>query len=125
MRERLKEKILVGTKGGRSGQWSARKAQLLAHEYESNGGGYKNNKNSTQKSLEKWGKENWHTINGKNAIEGNKTHRYLPDAAWKKLSTEQKRSTEKKKIIGSKKGKQFVKNTRLAAKARKDSSLTK
>ena len=31
----------AGTKGGKAGQWSARKAQLLAKEYKAKGGGYK------------------------------------------------------------------------------------
>lgn len=42
MRKRLFEKIKAGTKGGRAGQWSARKAQMLAKEYKAKGGGYKN-----------------------------------------------------------------------------------
>lgn len=42
MRKRLFNKIKAGTRGGNAGQWSARKAQLLAREYKSNGGGYKN-----------------------------------------------------------------------------------
>ena len=41
MRKRLFEKIKSGTKGGKSGQWSARKAQLLAKLYKAAGGGYK------------------------------------------------------------------------------------
>ena len=41
MRKTLFTKIKAGTKGGNSGQWSARKAQLLAKEYKSKGGGYK------------------------------------------------------------------------------------
>jgi hypothetical protein len=41
MRKRLFEKIKSGTKGGKAGQWSARKAQLLAKEYKAKGGGYK------------------------------------------------------------------------------------
>jgi hypothetical protein len=41
MRKRLFEKIKAGTKGGKAGQWSARKAQLLASEYKKAGGGYK------------------------------------------------------------------------------------
>jgi hypothetical protein len=41
MRKRLFEKIKAGTRGGKSGQWSARKAQLLASEYKKAGGGYK------------------------------------------------------------------------------------
>ena len=30
------------TKGGKAGQWSARKAQMLAREYKAKGGGYTN-----------------------------------------------------------------------------------
>ncbi len=42
MRKRLFRKILAGTKGGRAGQWSARKAQMLAKQYKARGGGYTN-----------------------------------------------------------------------------------
>lgn len=42
MRKKLFKRILAGTKGGRAGQWSARKAQLLAKLYKAAGGGYKN-----------------------------------------------------------------------------------
>ena len=41
MRKRLFQKIKAGSKGGRAGQWSARKAQMLARQYKSAGGGYK------------------------------------------------------------------------------------
>jgi hypothetical protein len=41
MRKRLFESIKAGTKGGNPGQWSARKAQLLANNYKKAGGGYK------------------------------------------------------------------------------------
>ena len=41
MRKALFNKIKAGTKGGDPGEWSARKAQLLASEYKKSGGGYK------------------------------------------------------------------------------------
>ena len=41
MRKNLFNKIKAGTKGGKAGQWSARKAQMLAKEYKAKGGGYK------------------------------------------------------------------------------------
>ena len=41
MRKRLFNKIKAGSKCGKPGQWSARKAQMLAREYKSAGGGYK------------------------------------------------------------------------------------
>lgn len=42
LRKRLFNKIKAGSKGGDPGEWSARKAQLLATEYKKAGGGYRN-----------------------------------------------------------------------------------
>ena len=42
MRKRLFNQIKAGGKGGAPGQWSARKAQMLAKRYKAAGGGYKN-----------------------------------------------------------------------------------
>lgn len=41
MRKALFQKIKASSKGGDPGEWSARKAQMLAKEYKSKGGGYK------------------------------------------------------------------------------------
>ena len=41
MRKRLFNRIKAGSKGGRPGQWSARKAQMLAAAYKKAGGGYR------------------------------------------------------------------------------------
>jgi len=41
MRKSLFERIKAGGKGGAPGQWSARKAQMLAMQYKKAGGGYK------------------------------------------------------------------------------------
>jgi|TARA_R100000995_G_scaffold44855_1_gene21125 hypothetical protein len=41
MRRRLFLRIKAGSKGGSPGQWSARKAQMLAKQYKAKGGGYK------------------------------------------------------------------------------------
>ena len=41
MRKSLFENIKAGGKGGKPGQWSARKAQMLAMKYKKAGGGYK------------------------------------------------------------------------------------
>jgi hypothetical protein len=41
MRKSLFESIKAGGKGGAPGQWSARKAQMLAMKYKKAGGGYK------------------------------------------------------------------------------------
>jgi len=41
MRKELFNKIKAGNKGGNPGEWSARKAQMLAKEYKAKGGGYR------------------------------------------------------------------------------------
>ena len=41
MRKGLFNRIKAGSKGGKAGQWSARKAQMLAKAYKAKGGGYK------------------------------------------------------------------------------------
>ena len=117
LRESLKNRILNGSLGGRSGQWSARKAQLLAAAYKKNGGGYRGGKSKTQRSLSDWTKEKWTTSDGKPAIRDGGTTRYLPKKAWSKLSDAQKKATNAKKKKGSKLGKQFVANTQAAADA--------
>tara|TARA_R100000988_G_scaffold81980_1_gene45197 strand:- start:19 stop:255 length:237 start_codon:yes stop_codon:yes gene_type:complete len=42
MRKQLFNRIKAGGKGGNPGQWSARKAQMLAKQYKAKGGGYRN-----------------------------------------------------------------------------------
>ena len=41
MRKRVFQRIKAGSKGGNAGQWSARKAEMLAKSYKAAGGGYK------------------------------------------------------------------------------------
>lgn len=109
LRERLKNKIMSGSKGGKSGQWSARKAQLLAQEYKKAGGGYKGEKKESQKSLSKWTKEEWGTKSGNPSTQGKKAtgERYLPKKARESLSKEEYEKTSRKKREDTKKGKQF------------------
>jgi hypothetical protein len=117
VRERIKNRIMAGDKGGKAGQWSARKAQLLAMEYRKAGGGYKGGLRKTQRSLKKWTREKWTTSDGKPAIRKNGTRRYLPSSAWSRLTPAQRTATNRKKIIGSRQGNQFVANTRSAENA--------
>ena len=119
VRERIKNRILAGSKGGRPGQWSARKAQLLAMEYRKAGGGYRGKPRKEQRSLKKWTREKWSTSDGKPAIRKGGTRRYLPAKAWAKLTPSQRAATNRKKLLGSRKGSQFVPNTAAAKKARK------
>ena len=122
LREKIKEEIKASDKGGKPGQWSARKSQLLTKEYEKRGGGYKGNKGESQKNLEKWTEEDWQTQEGDSrARSGDETARYLPKEAWEKLSDDEKRETENKKHEGSRQGQQHVANTDEAKQARKGS----
>ena len=41
MRKRLVASVKAGGKGGKPGQWSARKAQMVAKQYKAKGGGYR------------------------------------------------------------------------------------
>ncbi len=116
LRERLKEEIKASDKGGRKGQWSARKAQMLAQEYKNQGGDYVGEKGPRSKHLDTWTKQHWQTKGGKGKADtGDGMKRYLPERAWELLSDEQKKETENKKRKG---GKQFVANTRAARAAR-------
>jgi ATPase subunit of ABC transporter with duplicated ATPase domains len=122
LRERLKDDIMAGTKGGRAGQWSARKAQLLAHAYEEAGGGYKGGRDERQRHLSQWTDQEWTTADGAKAERADGTHRYLPKKAWEKLTAAQKQATDRKKVVGSRTGEQFVANTGPARRARKSAS---
>lgn len=119
LRENVKEEIKASDKGGRKGQWSARKSQLLTREYERRGGGYKGEKGESQKNLEKWTDEEWQTREGdaKARQDEGETKRYLPKEAWENMSEEEK------KREGSKKGRQYVSNTEEAREARRDAEL--
>lgn len=118
LRERIKERIMKGDKGGRPGQWSARKAQLLAHEYEKAGGGYKGPKSPAQKSLSKWSREKWGTKSGRPSIVGPRAtgERYLPEKARKALSPKQYKATSAAKRRGIRLGKQYVPQPKSIAK---------
>ena len=121
LRSRIKSQVMSGSDGGKPGQWSARKAQLVAQKYEDAGGGYKGPKTEGQKSLSKWTDEKWTTSDGKPAEKPDGTmRRYLPEKAWDKLSPAQKAATNKKKVEASRKGQQFVSNTNAAQDARKE-----
>lgn len=119
LRERLKNQIMSGGKGGKPGQWSARKAQLLAQAYEKAGGGYSGSKTKKQRSLSKWTKEEWGTKSGRPSTQGPKAtgERYLPKKAIRSLSAAEYRATSEKKRAGTRAGKQFVPNTQAAKEA--------
>ena len=118
LRESIKDRIMASGKGGKPGQWSARKAQLLAQAYEKAGGGYSGEKTKAQKSLSKWTGEKWGTKSGKPSTQGAKAtgERYLPKKAREALSKKEYAATSAKKREDTKKGKQFSKQPSKIAK---------
>ena len=122
LRERIKSRVMASGDGGKPGQRSARKAQLVAQKYEAAGGGYSGKKTEDQKHLSKWTKEKWTTSDGKPAERKGGTTRYLPEKAWDKLSPGQRAATNAKKREGSREGEQFVANTEAAYHARKQAN---
>ncbi len=124
LRKKLLNKIKKGSKGGDAGEWSARKAQLLAKEYKEQGGGYRKPLGEEQKSLKKWSAQDWMTSGtfekkkkGKSEeVESKGKKRYLPKQAWENLSESEKKKTNAAKSKGNKEGKQFVAQPKAIAK---------
>jgi hypothetical protein len=123
LREQIKEEIKASDKGGKPGQWSARKSQLVTQEYKRRGGGFLGEKDERQKALQRWGNEKWQTKEGDaRARKDGTTSRYLPKKAWDEMSESQKRATDTKKREASRTGRQYVANTGPAKKARRDAT---
>lgn len=118
LRESIKKRVLAGSKGGKPGQWSARKAQLVALQYKKAGGGYSGSKTGKQSSLSKWTKEDWGTKSGKPSTQGKNAtgERYLPKKARQALSSKEYAATTRAKRQGTKQGKQFVRQPKSIAK---------
>lgn len=102
--EEVKKHVTEDDKGGRKGQWSARKAQLAVAEYKREGGGYKGQKDEDN-NLVQWTEEEWGTKSGEES--GNTGERYLPRKAREALSDEEYKRTTAKKRADTRKGKQF------------------
>ncbi|KAB0676114.1 hypothetical protein [Aureimonas leprariae] len=102
--DKVKGEVTKGAKGGKPGQWSARKAQLATAEYKKEGGGYEGRK-SAGNHLHQWTEEDWGTKSGKES--GKTGERYLPKEAREHLSKDEYARTTAKKRADTKKGKQF------------------
>ena len=83
------------------GPWSARKSQQAVLAYKKAGGTYTGPKKPSN-ALAKWTKEEW------GYVDGDKFGRYLPKQVRKTLTPAQKRSTNRRKKDGAKKGKARV-----------------
>ena len=117
LRKSILKRVMASSKGGKPGQWSARKAQLVANEYEEAGGGYSGPKKEPQRSLSKWTREKWRTKSGKPSTQGPEAtgERYLPEKAIGALSDAEYQRTSAAKREGLRQGKQFVAQPRKIA----------
>jgi len=116
--EKVKAKVTKGSKGGKPGQWSARKAQMAVHEYKAEGGGYKGKK-SADNHLAEWTREDWGTKSGHKS--GETGERYLPKKTRDRLSDAEYARTTARKRADTASGKQFSRQPGdVAAKASAD-----
>ena len=102
--EAVKDEVTEGDKGGKPGQWSARKAQLASSEYQAKGGGYVGGKDP-HNHLTEWTKEDWGTKSGEKSKDTGE--RYLPREAREELTDDEYKRTTAKKRADTKRGKQF------------------
>ena len=102
--EKVKAEVTAGAKGGRKGQWSARKAQLAVAEYKKRGGGYEGSKDP-HNTLHEWTEEDWGTKSGKESARTGA--RSLPKNARDALSDEDYARPTAKKRADTRKGRQF------------------
>jgi hypothetical protein len=112
--EKLWEQSKAQAKSKMGGKHSARAMQLAGKMYKEKGGGYTGEKTVAQKSLSKWGKEDWGTKSGKPS--GKTGERYLPKKARDALSPAEYAATTRAKREGTAKGKQFVAQPKRIAK---------
>ena len=110
--DRVKTRVTDSAKGGKPGQWSARKAQMATAEYKKEGGGYEGAK-SDDNHLKQWTDEEWGTKSGRKS--GESGERYLPKKTRKSLSDEEYARSTKKKRADTARGKQFSKQPKAAA----------
>ncbi len=102
--DEVKKKVTEGDKGGKPGQWSARKAQMATQQYKKEGGGYAGEK-TADNHLTEWTREEWGTKSGEQS--GKTGERYLPRQARAALSDREYERTTKKKQADTRRGKQF------------------
>ena len=116
MWKRIVASVKAGNKGGRPGQWSARKAQLATARYKKAGGGYKGKKSASNK-LTKWSKQKWDYVSkGDKKKPRKKRGRYLPESVRKSLTASEKSATNRRKRAASAKGKQKAKYSKKVAR---------
>ncbi len=94
--ERVRKAITAGGKGGRPGQWSARKAQMAVQAYKRRGGGYSaQGPAKRETALHQWTEAQWGTRSG--APSGRSGERYLPKKLEALLTDQEYARTSRRK----------------------------
>ncbi len=111
---RIKNQVMSQNVGGTSsGQWSARKAQIAVKRYKDAGGRYKGPKNPNN-SLHRWSQQRWRTASGRPSHETGE--RYLPDRAFRHLSSSELHRINASKRYAMKHGQQYSRMPRSISK---------
>ncbi len=98
---RLKNEILNGSNGGARGQWSVRKAQLLASAYEKIGGGYTGRRSRPQRTPGRLGPKLYNRKKRDDARKGKRTRVHLPAKAWTRVSAFRRKADNQARIFQS------------------------
>lgn len=123
--KRVVAAVKRSAKGGKSGEWSARKAQRATALYKQQGGGYAGPKRKSN-ALRSWTKQKWkYSAETEAQKTRSKRGRYLPTAAWNKLSKRDKQATNTTKRNATKRGRQRAQYMPSVAKAVKRATAKK
>lgn len=115
--DRIVAEVTAGGKGGRPGEWSARKAQIAVRLYRQRRGGYVGPRDPDN-ALAAWTAQDWRTLSGRPSLETGE--RYLPAAALAALSPQEARATTRAKRAGMARGEQYTRQPEgIARKVRR------
>lgn len=95
----IRKNLLKSDKGGKAGEWTARKQQMLVKMYKDAGGGFRGTLRSTNRSIKRWSRERY----ARSESTSNGTRRYS-DAGVSGVSNRSQKKTNKRTVIGRSRG---------------------
>ena len=119
--DKIVKRLKRSSKGGRPGEWSARKAQFAVSEYKkemkSIGKKPYRGRKSRSNSLSRWTRQKWDYVDPKDKKKKRSQRgRYFPESVRRKLSKREKRLTNKRKRYSTKLKKQHSPYTNREAR---------
>jgi hypothetical protein len=91
----IRKNLLKSNKGGKAGEWTARKQQMLVKMYKDAGGGFRGTLRSTNRSIKRWSRERY----ARSESTSNGTRRYS-DAGVSDVSNRSQKRANKRTVIG-------------------------